>query len=607
MCAETSRQEYLQWVANQSSKNFARDQSIKELFKYDDRISLWWFTSMAEKQKGYPLRWLFYMIHVVEKVEKEVGRVENWKLWMPSERMGRALHAKCPECAHVYLYNGRGEGLDVETTGVMGRASRAAATVYFLIRQSIEILLDKYRYEGGEHSKDEIFCNSEGLTILIQTYFPHSWNTLSSNENNEEIERIDRYFGEAPWELADYGCNVAWMPTINGREHHEEWKQIMRRHSIPDISGEMKLSWRIICEILHTVWKWTGLYLWHFEVTPSELEPTYRDSPLASYLRESIRKAVQGGVSTLRRIEEYRAASRRIDPEVVLYRNEFYTGGRCVSAAFDNTTMLVGIQHGLVGHEHTVYHFHSSEIDTSTSPSTDYISNCPAPDYFASFGNQTVDMFEEWEGYPAERVWPVGSLRDDPFVGQSRGGIGAEEKKNIRSQLHLPTQTPVALLCTGAKDQVRPWSSMLFEAIQMLDRECFLAVKLHPYNGGEPQVKSAAADTKFGDYRVYSEKIYSLLAVSDVVIASESTVLLEAGLFETPSIALKPPSSYQNYDFGELANAVSTVQELKEGLERALDGELKPKGVSDHLRNADGKKATKHLLNYISKVDGKKV
>lgn len=604
-CAKKSRQEYLEWLANHPNKKSEKGQSIKDLFTYRNEVSLWWFTSVAEKKAGNSLRWLFYMIDVVGRVKQKVNRANVWNIWVSEKHVGRALRARCPGCAHVY--NGKGQRIDLEVESVLGKINRIAKSTYFLIRQSIEVILNKYDYSEGRYEEDEMWIDDDGPIVLIQTYFPHSWTTSSTEESNEDINQLDRYFGESPWSLRKHGCNVAWMPTISGRKDREEWGRLMADHPMPEVSNKMEASWRIIFKAIYNVWRWMVTYIYFFEIKNKKIDWSYKGVDVKFYLRESIRKAVQGGISTLQKIEEYRAVNRAIDPDVVLYRNEFYTGGRCVSAAFDDTTTLIGVQHGLLGNEHTVYHFHGTEVNSSVSVPKDHISNCPVPNYFASFGDQFVDMFENWKGYPAERVWPVGSLRHDSFTDLCCLGEEYNKKKNIRVGLGLPIKTPVLLLCTGAKDQVAPWSSMLFEAIQMLNHECFLAIKLHQYHGGEPQVRSAAANAKFDDYGVYSEKIYSLLAVSDVVIASESTVLLEAGLFETPSIALKPPSSYQNYDFGELADAVSTVQELREGLRRALDGELKPKGVSDHLRNADGKKATKRLLDYISKVDAEEV
>jgi len=604
ICAEASRQEYVRWVAEQASKDVFEGLSVKEVFTYKDEISLWWFTSIAEKNTC-PLRWLFYMMHVLDQIRQKITSTKVCKIWVTEKRMAKALKVRCPQDANVRIHysDRRREG---ESVAWIGKVRRTIGSIYFLLRQSAKLISDKVINLYIRNKKRIDWMGGESPTILVQTYFPHSWSTTNSDRYGRDIEQLDRYFGVAPWEFRDRGYDVAWMPTLRNWQERNKWERLMRQNSLPEISSQMVLSWRSTLKILYKAWQWMGLYLWHFEIASAKWKLTYQDSSLGAYVRESVREAIQGAVSTLREIEEYRAVEWEIDPDAVLYRNEFYTGGRCVSAAFGDTTTLIGVQHGLIGNEHTVYHFHSSEIDAPTSTQTDYISNCPIPDYFASFGRRFVDMFENWGGYPAERVWAVGSLRHDSLMGQYRGRLGTDEKKNLRSRLQLPNDVPVALLCTGHRIQVASWSSMLFEAIQMLDRDFFLAVKLHPYHGGKTQVQSAAASAEFDSYRVYRKQIYSLLSASDVVIGGESTVLLEAGLFGTPTVSLEPPTTYRHYDFGELAESVSTVEELSQVLKSVLENGWKPKNVSAHLRNVEGVKATKHLLDHMPISDEKK-
>ena len=260
-----------------------------------------------------------------------------------------------------------------------------------------------------------------------------------------------------------------------------------------------------------------------------------------------------------------------MQPYAVLYRDEFYAAGRVVSAALKGHTRLIGVQHGMLGNEHTVYQFHGDDIANDDEGASDYIRHCPTPDAFAAFGQQAVSFFEEWEGYPAKWVWPIGGLRHDRLLEQY-GNLSAEGRRALRQFRGLPTEAPVILLCTGLRSIVPFMTAATIDAAQEIV-DTFIIVKPHQYHGGAKEAGAVAAEKGFTRLRVCSTGVYPLIALADVVICGGSTVLQEASLLRIPSIAMIPGRNYTYYPFNDgesLVQTVSSPKALPAAVQRAL-------------------------------------
>jgi len=605
VCAEASRRAYIKWIAQQPDEPIVGEYSLKELFTYDG-ISLWWFTSMATKHPvSHPFRWIFYMIHVLDHCRQWGDDADEWHLWMPTKNSARLLEHECLEGEDVHTHVVGERGGWTKNNAVAAKIRRIFGPMYLLVQRGGKLLLETARNTWAStfkrNQEGEQFSSSGTPTILVETKFPHSWVEKGTDEYDRDIECVDRYFELAPWALQDHGYDVAWMPTLSGRQAEEEWEVWKERQTLPEVSDEMNLQWHTVFYILGTVWWWLGIYLWCFEVRSIHSTFSYRNASFGQQLRDEIRRTVSGATGTLKRIEKYRAAGQALEPDVVLYRDEFYGSGRCVASGLDDTATLIGIQHALIGHEHTVYQFHNSEIESVQTVSSDYVNHCPVPDYFASFGEQFVDLFEEWDGYPPTRVWAVGGLRHDTLL-DKYGNLSPTEKRDLRSALGLPLDVPVILLCTGARSQVGPWTRMVAQAIQELDREGSLAVKLHQYHGGKEEAQDAVRSTGVNQVRIYEDRVYPLLTVSDIIIGGGSTVLLEAGLLGTPAIALESPTAYRNYNFDGLALSATTTQELVRGMIQITERGEEARKVRSHLGNVDGNRAVARLVNCANQA-----
>jgi hypothetical protein len=608
-CGASSRQEYVEWLAHQADEPLVGGKSIKELFTYREEVALWWFTPMSTKHVvRHPFRWLFYMIAVLRRV-RETYAADAWHVWTDQERDGAVLRSVLESEEQVLVHTpdaDRPNGIlqKLWTSFRESSAGRFLRSVRLLVRRSLTLVLDTWRlrrmYTASTHDQERL--DEESFDILVQTTFPHSWSEVPDRHRfDPEVEQHDRYFGTAPWDLTALGFETAWMPTLNSRGQMREWKTTRDRQTLPDVAHALQISWSTVCSLIAEAWGWWATFFWNFEVRKVHRRWMYGNVDLGVYLyRELWRLVSGGGLRFAQQIEQYQAACEAVQPKAVLYRDEVYRAGRAVAAALKGRTQLVGVQHGLIGHEHTVYQIPASEVQPAAESPPDHVQYNPVPDVFACFGRETRLLFDEWDGYPSERVWVTGGLRHD-HLREEYGGLSEREVAEIRTSLDLPQDKPVVLLCAGLQSELETWLRMTITAMQDLPTRLVLAVKLHPYHGGEDVVQRTCREMDFDAYSTYRERIYPLIAVSDVVVGGASTVILEAGLLNTPAVAFGSPGSYRHYNFerGELAAEVSNTEQLHCALTQRVDGEDRQEEIIPHMLNAGGDRAVEVLASKM--------
>ena len=247
--------------------------------------------------------------------------------------------------------------------------------------------------------------------------------------------------------------------------------------------------------------------------------------------------------------EQYKRAVRELQPDAVLYRDEMYVSGRVISAAMKGRVRLVGVQHGIIHTDESVYCFDEREVD-SIAASPDHVKSCPLPDVFATFGEHTGELFRRRRGY-APRVEPIGGVRHDelarrfPAVGQSRERL----RTNLRRSLGLPLDRKVVLLFTQRAVEAGAWFEMVVRALRGWEEEVVVGVKTHQYHGGERQVRETAERLEWGAYRLFDAATYPLMYCSDVVVGGASTIILEACLLGTPAVSIAGNGDYEVYPY----------------------------------------------------------
>jgi hypothetical protein len=411
----------------------------------------------------------------------------------------------------------------------------------------------------------------------------------------------DHYFGDAPAQLRAHGYQTGWLPSVSHESDQiVQWDDVTQTQAIPDASPWMVLTGSEVWQIAWHRLKWAVIYVYLFVWREIQSELTYEGISFGRPFKDAYKNVYRfgGWTDVFIDIERYRHACRSLEPEAVLYRDEFYSSGRRLAAGAKDHTRLVGVQHGMISREHTVYQWSKDDIREATSEGLldqDHVLHVPAPDWFAAFGEHYVEQFADWGGYPASQVVPVGGLRHNILVDQydlCRNDEAREvQRYALREAYNLPPGRPVILLATAEKQTAGAWFEMVVDGLEQQSLDAFIAVKLHQYHGGEENVRQASVRHSFDAYEIYTEDIYPLMAASDVLIGGGSTTILEGNLFGLQCIAICASETYQPYPFSrdDLASVVTDSEDIGKALRDIMvEKGSTNKFIEDHLNNKDG-------------------
>jgi len=617
LLGDESRQEYLEWISSISNARIFGTSSIKDLFQFEGETSMWWFTNMSEKHAvHHRYKWLFYQIHVLKHLSQDREAPDNeWCFWVDNRYVGSALASACDSELGVTISvlndNSSNRVRETLKSFTVVRALHSLKRgVKKVFQDSKELFREVWLSNSSRDARDgELplrMHERDSPLVLFHTRFPKSWSKQTScKKGGGSGEMTERYFQDAPSRFLNKGFQVGWLPEVDTNTN-EDWEQITQNQSILDTGPWMTLTWGEAVKIVLARLKWLIVFIWVFVIHRVQEEWRYKDIPLGYWLRRTYEKEILGGGSTWNQtminLYRYRSVCNTFDPDCVLYRDEFYrSSGRQLSAALKGKAHLLGVQHGMIDRDHTVYQWQRNDIPHPADTSDpDHIKNAPVPDRILAFGEYYVEQFDEWNGYPADLVIPTGGLRHDHLVEEycfSEAGEDQRDynqKKTLRNELALPSESPVLLLCTGLASMAENWFRMTVEGLSQAGVNAFVAVKLHQYHGGGENIRSAAEELGFSNYSVYDEGIYPLMAASDLLVSSTSTTVLEGSLLGLSAITIVANSEYEPYPFSreKLARVVSSKQEMSMAIRELLakgttHEETSSPNIHRHLRNFD--------------------
>jgi surface carbohydrate biosynthesis protein (TIGR04326 family) len=245
---------------------------------------------------------------------------------------------------------------------------------------------------------------------------------------------------------------------------------------------------------------------------------------------------------------------------LVLYKDEFYSSGRTISAARPDGMRGWAFQHGTISKDHLVYVNDADWISEERS-----FRFLPAPDLFLCYGEFTREIVTE-RGYPKDRVVPLGSLRHDRVYRQPL------VSKITREDLGLPTRKPLLTLCAQRRRDSEDWLRLLVGGVQRLGLDCHIVVKPHPRFEFEDAANAIFDELEWTAHTIFYDRLSELLAASDVVLTGSSTTGLDAVLVGTPLITFAVDGEFERFPYAEegVALKVTDPASMSGALEKVL-------------------------------------
>jgi hypothetical protein len=275
-------------------------------------------------------------------------------------------------------------------------------------------------------------------------------------------------------------------------------------------------------------------------------------------------------------------------PISVLAIDELGLFGRSANAAAHiKDTPSVGMQHGMVGDNSYEYQCFPWEVGKDWKSPKSVL-----PSKLTTFGDITRN-FLIGIGYDKNIVTKVGQPRYDSFYWMKNNF----DKVKLKKKLGLPLDKKIIFLATQPIPGNEKITYEIMKSIKNID-DVFLVVKTHPreYDLDFYFEYSKKHNVNF---KLFKDNLYELLFCSDLLITKNSTVALEAMIFDIPVITTNLVGLPDIFPFSKF-NCTLQID----------DPNLYKKSVSDLLFSKDEinkalNKQKSFLSKYLYKLDGK--
>jgi len=451
-------------------------------------------------------------------------------------------------------------------------------------------------------------------SVTILSFVPYSWRLAFEPETGTE-RLIDTYWDAVEKEISRSSpdkrvfhlairSNRAQDRTLRGRlrynarllKHIPEY--IPLRHygtartflRVARLSRLFAKRWRLIMASAST-----------------ESMFSYRGVDFSQVIAPKISRAVLSSLPTsLRLFEETRNAIRKERPGVAVLNGETTITGRALVAACRTENVpTVGLQHGCVSVMPSMHasYYHGSP-DSVNHESAGKNLGCPIPTRTAVLGEYFRELFINRMHYPPDAVVVTGSPRYDVLVRRD-----LYDKEHLRKKLRLSAGKFTILLATAGatmKSDFQPPHNNRVHLAAVLDcldqlNEVQLIVKLHPLDDTTLYGTQLERAKDHPAVRVVKdEDILALLSVSDLLIARYSGTIIEAAIFDRPSINLNLLETPDNIEFVAKGGALGITERdrLLEGIHALMDPDSQ---ASRELRN----NRAEFIRQWVHTIDGK--
>jgi len=285
---------------------------------------------------------------------------------------------------------------------------------------------------------------------------------------------------------------------------------------------------------------------------------------------------------SVRAMDEAAAALDALRPAAVLTYAEAGGWGRAlVLEARRRAIPSVGAQHGFIYRHWLNYRHEPDEMEPGQTPPF------PRPTRTLVFDLHAVSHLRERGSFPAEAVEVTGSARLDELR-RDVEALAAQDTREIRRQLGLNDGDAVVLITTKEKES-RGVLSGFMEAASAVPGAA-VVIKPHPAETANAyaDVLRAWPGTRIAPPEL---SLAALLSIARVVVTVNSTVALDAAVFDIPALVVGLPNNLSPFvEAGALAGSPDSA-EVTAHLNRILYDEKFRQQLAERRRAVLGDRA----------------
>jgi hypothetical protein len=568
--------EVLDWIATLSKARIGpAGEDLPELLRYDDRVSMWWFTGLTVKEivKSHVHRCMLRIValdeaargdqrgHAAIERMRSANRIVVWSDHAASaDLIARAISttAEIPR----ERVEARGPRL-----ALRARARRRLAGLEGWARVARNLALGvvhgETTFPGRERARAPI-------DVVVLTT-PLLWSREIGDDGRPRL--VSRYFGDLPRELAAAGLRTCVLPACAGGRSLEWFRDQCRDTGGPIDWSALRYSRSTPLRVARRLATVRRRALAVIPLLAGHPALRFRGVDVADWIAREIEINVgDAGYQNAFLYETTRESLASLAPRLVIYMEEFYQSGRAIAAASPEGVPRLALQHALVQRDHLTYRFTPAWRELiSPEGARAEPARLAAPDRFLGYGPYVAELLAE--GFGAERVASVGSLRHEALLPPRRPTATA--KRLARAKLGIPEDVGVLLVTAQLMRHLHPWLRWSIQALRSRREPWYLAVKLHWQSRAASEVEGWIRQLGWEPAGVFESSLDELFVASDVVCTGTSTTGIEGALRDRPLICFGDPERYEPFEYvsGGLAQPAWSGPSMV----RALDGVTDPR------------------------------
>jgi surface carbohydrate biosynthesis protein (TIGR04326 family) len=529
--------EYITFLYN-FSKIKILTKSLKEHFSFKNEISLWWLTKLSQRKKSKTkipryMELLFLLKELTNLFSKKKNKKEIFIIFddreyvsLTKEALSNNLKGKFDLIIKEYVAHDKNiQNIKKLINSIKKKINLPVILKNWLSLIKLFFFLKKiYNPYNKDKDKTLLFVDTEDLSVINNKihnrYFPNlkkeflkrglAFNTIYVNKD-KIINKIED--------------KLKYKEKINYLNHYQ--------HLYPGVKDFLSLFFSSI--------KWLIFTRLLFLSKNFKEASKYFNTSLQRYILQEFHILAQiDGPILIFNFLCWKNLIKKLQPRAVIYRKEFNSFGRIISAAACKNTLMIGVQHGIVNDDQYGYKYKKEEIDNNSAVASNFVKYCPCPDIVAVFGKRMEEFMTSY-GFPKNKISLIGSLKYDGILKKyTYPSINFRIKQKILKCYHIPKKFKIITLICQWPQVSANHLKMIIQSSKYYAYEAFVIIKPHPLMK-EKTIRSInliLKKFKFNNYKFIEDKIEKVLYISDVTIIHSSTAGLDSLVLGTPVILL---------------------------------------------------------------------
>ena len=582
------RESIVDWSENVRTKNFGKDHTIIDSFKWEG-MSTWWIGRLVHKDSFTSNQWLNQLL--VMYIIKHFCQDHIIDLETDDAVLIKTIHAN----KRVTKVN-----LIPINQNKFFRPSFYRELIEFkiyifsILRELQSFLLLSF------FKDDKVVDESRIQTVWFRTLFPINWPGKNS--------KVDRLFGNIPLQDICYGCTSRYLVyvSLSKKDKKLGMLNLSSRIRALRINSGKKIYFpqkKITIKDIFRVYLSSYVEMRYFHKLAKE--PSFRNifclngMDLSHILLSEWSTIYLGSQqqSKLQGIATAKFFSPLADGQKIITYGELFATNRAsyyLTKKIRPKTTFIAIQHAINCKNKMFTYFRKGEFKLDGSVQGKYFS--PYPDYFLVQGKQYAEILAEF--YDKNRIGIIGHMKSIPDSSFDNLKLSDNNKHS---------RTKILLLAPSVGDDYKIILDFLKDWTFLHNWD----VLLSPHPTTEVNVIKSYQRRQCPDLKIQytlNESTYELLSSADIVMASSSSIALEASLFNTLAVRVYSLGSLPQFDVDDRIPSFDNKIEFKDWFEshkfstKSLD---KNKSIAlDYFNGNDGLTG-KRFWEFIKKLKGR--